>query len=91
MRIFYMANSFLNINSSTIGEATLSLGVATVNTTKASLTMQVMFGCKGGLAANIGAHYWLSADVVEGVSFKIRSLNVLDNSTIHWIIVDATV
>lgn len=71
--------------NATMGTAVLVAGTVTVNTTSVTANSRIFlmpqtFGGTAGLL-NISAR-------VAGTSFTITSLNVLDTSTIAWLIVE---
>jgi hypothetical protein len=70
-----------------MGTATLVAGTVTVNTTAIATTSRVILSRNGGAGVwgNLDAD---PANFVAGTSFQIDSDNVLDTSTIVWIIVD---
>lgn len=74
--------------NATMGRAVLGAGgVVVVPTTKVTATSEIFITSNvDGVVANI-AYVRVSARVV-GASFTITSLNVLDNCTISWIIIE---
>jgi len=73
--------------NATCGRATLTAGTVTVSTTKATSTCEIFLTDRGGTVTNLGTVY-ISA-VSSGTSFTITSTNILDASTISWLIIEA--
>jgi hypothetical protein len=73
--------------NSTMGSVTLVGGTATVNTTKVTANSIILLTVQGGALTNLGSEY-ISARSV-GTSFTITSTNILDVSTVGWIILEA--
>lgn len=71
--------------NATMGRAVLSGGTVTVNTTKASTTMEVFLTTRiaGGTLGVLSV-----GTVVAGTSFVINSSNAADTSTVNWMIVE---
>jgi hypothetical protein len=69
----------------TAGTVTLVAGSATVNTTSVQTSSIILLTVQGGTLTNVGAQY-ISARTA-GTSFTISSLNVLDTSTVGWVII----
>lgn len=72
--------------NATMGTATLSSGVVTVSTTAVTANSRIFITDNGGTITNIGSLY-ISARTA-GTSFVITSTNVLDASTVAWMIVE---
>jgi hypothetical protein len=69
-----------------MGTATLTAGAVTVNTTAVTANSRIMMSVNGGTITNLGTHYEDQAARVAGTSFTVKSLNILDASTIAWLI-----
>jgi hypothetical protein len=69
----------------TAGTVTLVAGSATVNTTSVQTSSIILLTVQGGTLTNVGAQH-ISARTA-GTSFTISSLNVLDTSTVGWVII----
>lgn len=71
------------------GTATLSSGAVTVSTASVGAASLVFLSIgTPGTLANVGIPYEDHASRVNGTSFKIKSINILDNSIINWMIVE---
>jgi hypothetical protein len=68
-----------------MGNDTLSSGSVTVSTSAVKSTSRIFVAALGSSAGH-GA-LWVT-NIVDGVSFDINSTNVLDNSSVNWIIFD---
>lgn len=73
-------------SNATMGQATLSSGTVTVNTTKVTANSRIFVLPDGGTLTNVG-FVWVSARSA-GTSFTITSSNILDASNVDWIIVE---
>lgn len=73
-------------SNATMGTATLSAGTVVVSTTKVTANSRIYLSVNGGTLTNIGALY-ISARTA-GTSFTISSSNILDASTVAWIIIE---
>lgn len=72
--------------NATMGIATLSAGTVTVPTTKVTANSRIFLTIDGGTLTNVGATY-VSARTA-GTSFTISSTNILDASSVSWIIIE---
>jgi hypothetical protein len=72
--------------NATMGVATLSAGSVVVSTTKVTANSRIFLTTQGGTLTNVSDHY-ISARTA-GTSFTITSLNILDASTVGWLIVE---
>ncbi len=73
--------------NATMGTGTLVGGTATISTTKVTTSSRIFItDAGGGVVANIGALY-ISA-VVNGTSFTVTSMNVLDTSNFNWLLIE---
>jgi hypothetical protein len=72
------------------GVATLSSGLAIVQTTavKATSVLMVNYAVGTATTANRGYVYAASTEITPGAQFKIRSTNGSDTSTVYWKIVE---
>lgn len=73
-------------SNATMGTATLVGGTVVVNTTKVTASSRIFLETQGGTITNIGTLY-VSARTA-GTSFTVSSSNVLDASTVAWIIME---
>ena len=79
--------SIISGTNKSIGIVTLTAGTATVNNTLVTTSSRIIPNIESvGVLANLGTPY-ISARVV-GVSFTISSTNILDTSTIGWLIIE---
>ena len=69
-----------------MGTATLAAGTVTVNPTAVTANSRIFFDINGGTLTNLGVHY--ESARTAGTSFTISSSNVLDASTIAWMLVE---
>lgn len=72
--------------NATSGIATLSGGTVTVSTTKVTANSRIQITIQGGTLTNVGSTY-ISARTA-GTSFVITSTNILDASTVAWVIIE---
>lgn len=72
--------------NATMGTATLSSGSVVVSTTKVTASSRIYITVNGGTLTNVGSTY-VSARTA-GTSFTISSTNVLDSSSVAWIIIE---
>ena len=72
-------------SNSSAGKVTLVAGSATVNTTSVQTSSIILLTVQGGTLTNVGSQY-ISARTA-GTSFTISSLNILDTSTVGWVII----
>lgn len=82
-------NASIRISTGTnaiMGTAVLSGGTVVVNTTKVTANSIIILTVQGGTLTNIGSEY-VSARTA-GTSFTISSSNVLDASTVGWLILE---
>lgn len=84
------AGNKLNIavgTNASAGTALLAAGTITVSTTAVTANSLILLTTQAsGTLANLGTHY-ISAKTA-GTSFVISSSNILDNSTVAWLIVN---
>ena len=84
------AGNKLNIavgTNASAGTALLAAGTITVSTTAVTANSLIMVTTQSaGTLANLGEHY-ISAKTA-GTSFVISSSNILDNSTVAWVIIN---
>jgi len=70
------------------GTATLVAGTVTVNTNKVA-TNSIIFLTKNTSSGSFGSELTASsADIVNGVSFVIKSNSLLETSTVNWFIIN---
>lgn len=75
--------------NATLGTATLTSGTVTINTSKVTASSRIIAFIDGaGTIANLGTIYEDKPNRVTGVSFIIKSSNLLSNSSIVWVIVE---
>lgn len=72
-----------------MGSATLVAGTVTVSNTSITANTRVFLSINGvGVLANLGVPYEDTPSRVAGTSFSLKSSNVLDTSTITWLLVE---
>lgn len=74
------------IASSITGTATMVAGTVTVSTTSVHSGSQIQLTHGGTGLLNLGVLY--VGTIVDGTSFDIKSANILDNDTVHWLVVN---
>lgn len=73
-------------SNATMGQVSLVGGTATVSTTAATANSRVFITCDGGTITNLGVQY---VTITPGTGFTITSVNILDASTVSWLLLDA--
>lgn len=73
-------------SNATMGVANLSGGTVTISTTKVTSSSRIFVTVNGGTLTNVGSTY-ISARSA-GTSFTISSTNILDASSVAWVIVE---
>lgn len=67
------------------GEATLSSGTVTINCSNVKSTSKILVSRK----TNGGTLGFLSVGtIIDATSFIVNSLNILDSSIVHWMVVN---
>jgi len=75
--------------NATMGVAVLVAGAVTVPTTRVTANSRIFLTVNGvGVLANLGSPYENLATRVAGTSFDIKSSNVLDTSTVAWLLLE---
>jgi len=76
-------------SNATMGVATLVSGAVTISTQKVTSSSRIFLTVNGvGVLANLGSPYENTATRVVGKSFDIKSSNVLDTSSVTWLIIE---